>query len=152
MALLSVTEALARATESLRPLDAERVPLDGCRGRVLAEDLAACLTQTPFDASAMDGYAVRGKDVAALPATLKLMGESLAGRGYEGEVGPGEAVRIFTGAPVPKGADTIVIQENTETAPGVVIVKEAAPQRHIRPRSQDFTEGEVLLRGGVRLG
>ncbi|HEY7669337.1 MAG TPA: gephyrin-like molybdotransferase Glp [Hyphomicrobium sp.] len=152
MALLRVTEALARVTEGLAPLPAERVPLETCRERVLAEDVAANLTQPPFDASAMDGYAVRAEDVAALPATLRLIGESLAGSGYHGEVGPGEAVRIFTGAPVPKGADTIVIQENTDTAPGVVIVKEAAPQRHIRPRGQDFTAGEVLLRAGVRLG
>ena len=68
MALLSVTEALARVTEGLVPLDAERVPLGECRGRVLADDLAACLTQPPFDASAMDGYAVRAEDVAVLPA------------------------------------------------------------------------------------
>ena len=152
MALLSVTEALARVTEGLAPLDAERVPLDACRGRVLAEDLAAGLTQPPFDASAMDGYAVRATDVATLPATLRLIGESLAGSGYDGEVGRGETVRIFTGAPVPKGADTIVIQENTDTAPGVVIVKEAPPQRHIRPRGQDFAAGDVLLRAGLRLG
>ena len=152
MALLSVTEALARVTEGLAPLDAERVPLDGCRGRVLAEDLAACLTQPPFDASAMDGYAVRATDVATLPATLRLIGESLAGSGYDGEVSAGETVRIFTGAPVPRGADTIVIQENTDVAPGVVIVKEAAPQRHIRPRGQDFATGDVLLRAGLRLG
>src|SRR6476660_7565684 len=142
MALLSVTEALARVTEGLAPLDAERVPLGECRGRVLAEDLAASLTQPSFDASAMDGYAVRAEDVAALPATLRLIGAALAGRGFAGEVGQGEAVRIFTGAPVPKGADTIVIQENTEGAPGVVTVKEAAPGRYIRPRGQDFTEGE----------
>ena len=152
MALLSVTEALARVTEGLVPLDAERVPLGECRGRVLADDLAACLTQPPFDASAMDGYAVRAEDVAVLPATLRLIGESSAGSGYDGEVAPGEAVRIFTGAPVPKGADTVVIQEDTDAAPGVVIVKEAAPHRHIRPRGQDFTVGEVLLRAGTRLG
>src|SRR6476619_20504 len=152
MALLSVTEALARVTEGLVPLDAERVPLGECRGRVLADDLAACLTQPPFDAAAMDGYAVRAEDVAVLPATLRLIGESSAGSGYDGEVAPGEAVRIFTGAPVPKGADTVVIQEDTDAAPGVVIVKEAAPHRHIRPRGQDLTAGEVLLRAGVRLG
>jgi molybdopterin molybdotransferase len=152
MALLSVAEALARVTEGLAPLPAEHVPLEQARGRVLAEDVAANLTQPPFDASAMDGYAVRAEDVAALPATLRLIGEALAGSGYEGEVKQGEAVRIFTGAPVPKGTDTIVIQENTDAAPGVVIVKEAAPQRHIRPRGQDFTAGEVLLRAGVRLG
>jgi molybdopterin molybdotransferase len=119
---------------------------------VLAEDLTSGLTQPPFDASAMDGYAVRAEDVAVLPATLRLIGEALAGRGFVGEVGQGEAVRIFTGAPVPKGADTIVIQENTEIAPSIVTVKEASPGRHIRPRGQDFTEGEVLLRAGMRLG
>ena len=100
----------------------------------------------------MDGYAVRAEDVAVLPATLRLIGEALAGRGFAGEVGQGEAVRIFTGAPVPKGADTIVIQENTEIAPSIVTVKEASPGRYIRPRGQDFTEGEVLLRAGMRLG
>ena len=73
---------------------------------MLAEDLAARLTQPPFDASAMDGYAVRAADVASLPATLKLIGASLAGAGFAGRVGRGEAVRIFTGAPVPRGADT----------------------------------------------
>jgi molybdopterin molybdotransferase len=152
MALLPVAEAVARVTQGLHPLEAERIPLEQARGRVLAVDLAAGLTQPPFDASAMDGYAVRADDIATLPATLRLIGESLAGSGFVGEVGSGEAVRIFTGAPVPKGADTIVIQENTEVAPGVVTVKEAAPQRHIRPRGQDFAEGEVLLRTGVRLG
>ena len=152
MALLSVAEALTRVTQGLEPLEPERVALEQARSRVLAEDIAAHLTQPPFDASAMDGYAVRAADVATLPATLRLIGDALAGRGFDGEVGQGEAVRIFTGAPVPKGADTVVIQENTEAAPGVVTVKDAAPGRHIRPRGQDFTKGEVLLRAGTRLG
>jgi molybdopterin molybdotransferase len=151
MALLSVAEALARVTQGLEPLESERVKLEQARGRVLAEDIAAHLTQPPFDASAMDGYAVRAADVATLPATLRLVGEALAGRGFDGEVKQGEAVRIFTGAPVPKGADTVAIQENTEVAPGVVTVNDAAPRRHIRPRGQDFTKGEVLLRAGTRL-
>jgi molybdopterin molybdotransferase len=152
MALLSVAEALARVTQGLEPLVSERVKLEQARGRVLAEDIAAHLTQPPFDASAMDGYAVRAADVATLPATLRLVGEALAGRGFDGEVKQGEAVRIFTGAPVPKGADTVAIQENTEVAPSVVTVNDAAPRRHIRPRGQDFTKGEVLLRAGTRLG
>jgi molybdopterin molybdotransferase len=152
MAVLSVAEALARVTQGLQPLDSERVRLEQARGRVLADDIAAGLDQPPFDASAMDGYAVRAEDVAALPATLRLIGEALAGRGFPGAVGKGEAVRIFTGAPMPKGADTIVIQENTEVAPGVVTVKEAAPHRHIRQRGQDFAAGEVLLCIGLRLG
>ena len=151
MALLSVTDALARVTGGLEPLGAERVPLEKARGRVLAEGLAACLTQPPFDASAMDGFAMRAEDVAAPPATLRLVGESAAGSGFDGEVRQGEAVRIFTGAPVPKGADTIVVQEDADFAHGVVTVKEAAG-RHIRPRGQDFSQGEVLLRKGTKLG
>ncbi len=152
MALLSVAEALERVTRDLTPLETERVTLDRGRGRVLAEDLAARLTQPPFDASAMDGYAVRAADMAALPATLKLVGQAAAGAGYRGSVGRGEAVRIFTGAPVPDGADTIVIQENADEVRGQVTVKELSPVPHIRPRGQDFSEGEVLLAAGTRLG
>lgn len=152
MALLSVAEALARVTQGLAPLEAERVALGQARGRVLAEDLAALLTQPPFDASAMDGYAVRAEDVGALPATLRLIGQSAAGAGFGGSLRRGEAVRIFTGAPVPRGADTIVIQENADEASNVVTVKGAADGRYIRPRGQDFKEGEVLLAAGTRLG
>ena len=83
---------------------------------------------------------------ATLPATLRLIGEALAGRGFDGEVEQGEAVRIFTGAPVPEGADTMVIQENTERDGGVVTVKEAAPAGHIRPRGLDFSKGECCSR------
>jgi molybdopterin molybdotransferase len=152
MALLSVAEALARVTQGLEPLKSETVPLDQAAGRVLAGDLAARLTQPPFDASAMDGYAVRGADVAELPARLRLAGEAAAGHAFGGEVGAGEAVRIFTGAPVPKGADTIVLQEDAAEADGVVTVREAEAGRHIRPRGQDFKHGEVLLSTGRKLG
>ncbi|MEX1059755.1 MAG: gephyrin-like molybdotransferase Glp [Methyloceanibacter sp.] len=152
MALLSVAEALARVTKGLAPLETERVAIGQATGRVLAEDLPARLTQPPFDASAMDGYAVRAEDVAALPATLRLIGQSAAGAGFRGSVARGEAVRIFTGAPVPYGADTVVIQEDAEQASGMVTIKEVTPTRHIRPRGQDFTEGEVLLAAGTRLG
>ena len=152
MALLTVAEALARVTDGLVPLDAEALPLDQAAGRVLACEMAARLTQPPFDASAMDGYAVRAADVASLPARLRLIGESAAGHRFGRVVEPGAAVRIFTGAPVPEGADTIVIQEDAEESDGVVLVREAAPGRHIRPRGQDFTEGQVLLRAGRRLG
>jgi molybdopterin molybdotransferase len=152
MALLSVAEALARVTQGLEPLGAESVALDSANGRVLAEDLAALLTQPPFDASAMDGYAARAEDVAVLPATLRLIGISAAGAGFHGKVGQGETVRIFTGAPVPEGADTIVIQEYAEKTNGVVIAKAAEPGRYVRPRGQDFKQGEVLLAAGTRLG
>jgi molybdopterin molybdotransferase len=152
MALLSVAEALARVTQGLEPLGAESVALDSANGRVLAEDLAALLTQPPFDASAMDGYAARAEDVAVLPATLRLIGISAAGAGFDGKVGQGETVRIFTGAPVPEGADTIVIQEYAEETNGVVIAKAAVPGRYVRPRGQDFKQGEVLLAAGTWLG
>jgi molybdopterin molybdotransferase len=152
MALLSVAEALERVTAGLAPLETECVALDRGRGRVLAEGLAARLTQPPFDASAMDGYAVRAQDVVTLPVKLELIGQAAAGAGFEGRVGRGEAVRIFTGAPVPDGADAIVIQEHADEASGVVVVKEAAESRYVRPRGQDFAEGEVLLMAGTRLG
>jgi molybdopterin molybdotransferase len=152
MALLSVAEALARVTKGLAPLEVERVAIDQARDRVLAEDLAARLTQPPFDASAMDGYAVRAEDVAVLPATLSLTGASLAGAGFRGNVARGEAVRIFTGAPVPEGADTIVIQESAEEISGQVTVKAPSPTSYIRPRGQDFKEGDVLLSAGTKLG
>jgi molybdopterin molybdotransferase len=152
MALLSVAEALTRVTQGLEPLEAESIPLADAAGRVLAEDLAARLTQPPFDASAMDGYAVRAGDVASLAAKLRLIGESAAGHGFGGKIGSGEAVRIFTGAPVPKGADTIVIQEDAQEADGVVVVREAAAGKHIRRRGQDFKQGDVLLLAGRRFG
>jgi molybdopterin molybdotransferase len=143
---------LARVTDGLVPVEAERVPLDQALRRVLAEDVSAKITQPPFDASAMDGYAVRAADVAALPVKLSLIGTSAAGAGFVGQVRDGQAVRIFTGAPVPAGADTIVIQENAEESSGEVTIGEAAAGRHIRPRGQDFKQGEVLLRAGTRLG
>jgi molybdopterin molybdotransferase len=153
MALLSVAEALARVTSGLAPLETEHVALDQAAGRVLAENLAAKLTQPPFDASAMDGYAVRAADLATLPAKLRLIGASVAGAGFKGRVGPGEAVRIFTGAPVPEGADAIVIQEEVAEAAGVATIKAASARgQHIRPRGQDFKKGEVLLTAGTRLG
>ena len=152
MPLISVDQALARVLDGLAPLEGELVAIGEAQGRVLAEDLAAKLTQPPFDASAMDGYAVRAADVRTLPATLEVIGESAAGAGFPGTLGPGQAVRIFTGAPVPHGADTIVIQENTEARDREISVKDAAPDRHIRPRGQDFTEGEILIKSGTRLG
>ncbi|MDJ1156861.1 molybdopterin molybdotransferase MoeA [Chelatococcus sp. SYSU_G07232] len=152
MSLLPVVEALQRVLASVAtPVEAEAVPLATCRGRTLAADLAALRTQPPFPASAMDGYAVRAADVAALPATLRVIGTSAAGHGHRGTVGAGEAVRIFTGAPVPDGADTVVIQENTEPGEGTVLVREVSATRHIRTAGLDFRQGDVLIRAGRRL-
>jgi molybdopterin molybdotransferase len=135
------------------PTGIESAPLRCAAGRTLARDLAARRTQPPRAVSAMDGYAVRAADVATPPATLDLVGESAAGRGFDGVVGPGQAVRIFTGAPLPEGADTVLIQENAVAEPGRVRALQSAPKgRNIRRAGQDFSVGEVLLSAGIRLG
>ena len=151
--MLSVAEALARITAAFAPLPGETVGLAEALGRVLAEDVAARVTQPPTDVSAMDGYAVRAADVAQVtegaPARLEVVGRAPAGGAYEGVVGAGQAVRIFTGAPLPEGADAIVIQENTETEGDTVIVKEGAPEGHyVRPAGLDFRAGQVGLEAG----
>src|SRR5881392_1703443 len=122
MPLLPVDEAKARILKGVKPLAAEAVSLDEALGRVLATNIKASRDQPPFDSSAMDGYAVRFEDVASAPAQLKTVGMSAAGHAFAGRVKTGEAVRIFTGAPVPKGADTVVIQENTAAEAGHVSV------------------------------
>jgi molybdopterin molybdotransferase len=153
--LTPVADAIAAILGSATPpREIETVPLRRAAGRTLARDLAALRTQPPCDVSAMDGYALRAADLATVPATLDVLGESAAGRAFPGRVGPGQAARIFTGAPVPPGADTIVIQENTETpaAASVRVLQGEAEGRHIRRAGQDFREGEVLLQAGLRLG
>lgn len=107
--LLPVDEALRRILASAEKLEAELVPLAAAGGRVLATDVHAKRQQPPFAASAMDGYAVQAADVATVPVTLKLIGQSAAGHAFSGTIKAGEAVRIFTGAPVPEGADSVVI-------------------------------------------
>ena len=151
--MISVAEARSRISDAFAPLATELVGLSDAVGRALAEDLAARRTQPPSAVSAMDGYAVRAADVAKVPATLEVIGEAPAGGAFAGTLGPGQAVRIFTGGPVPAGADAIVIQEDTDLGDPDVTVKEAAPAgQHIRAAGIDFSEGEVLLTAGRRLG
>jgi len=150
--MLSVAEARARILATARLLPGEMIPVAQGLGRVLAEDLTARVTQPPVAVSAMDGYAVRGADVARAPVTLKVVGKAPAGAPYRGRVGPGECVRIFTGAPLPDGSDTIVIQEDTRAGEGSVEVLEAAPTgRYVRPAGLDFAAGRVGLPAGRRL-
>ena len=153
MALLPVDEALARLLEDVAPTETELLPLHEAAGRVLAGDIVALRTQPPFDASAMDGYAVRAADVQVVGARLRVIGEAPAGRLFPGTVGPHEAVRIFTGAPMPDGADTVLIQENTRRIdPQTVEVTEpVAAMKNVRLRGLDFREGDVLLPSGRRL-
>ncbi len=150
--MISVEEALSRLLEPLEKLPPEQVSIAEGIGRVLAEDVAARRTQPPFAVSAMDGYAVRAEDVAAVPAELRIVAEVPAGAGFGGDVGAGEAARIFTGAPLPAGTDTIVIQEDTERDGDRVRILEGAPRgRYVRREGLDFGEGEVLLGAGRRL-
>ncbi len=136
----------------IETLPREQIALAEGLGRVLSEDVAARRTQPPFAVSAMDGYAVRADDLGRIPAELRIVAEVPAGAGFGGHVGPGEAARIFTGAPIPAGTDTVVIQEDTKREGDRVRVLEAARRgRHVRREGLDFTEGEVLLTVGRRL-
>jgi molybdopterin molybdotransferase len=150
VALMPVDEALERLLSGAERLSAEQVPIDAAAWRVLAADIAALRTQPPFDASAMDGYAVRSADVAVTPVSLRIIGEAPAGRGFAGTVSSGQAVRIFTGAPVPEGADAVLIQENARAlGDGMVeAVEPVAVNRNIRRQGLDFAEGEPLLTTG----
>lgn len=151
--LIPVDEALARVLQDTAPLPGEEVGLTEAAGRVLAADIVAARAQPPFPASAMDGYAVRAADVASVPARLSLLGRSSAGRRFGGSVGPGQAVRIFTGAPVPDGADSILIQENArDLGDGTIEALETVGEgRHIRRAGLDFAAGQTVLAAGRRL-
>ncbi|TGR73377.1 molybdopterin molybdenumtransferase MoeA, partial [Mesorhizobium sp. M2D.F.Ca.ET.223.01.1.1] len=129
-------EALERLLDGAAPLPGESIPLAEATDRVLAEPVVALRTQPPFNASAMDGYAARSADVASAPAQLEVIGTAPAGRGFAGTVGEGQAVRIFTGAPLPEGADTIVIQENVRDLGNrkVEVTEPTGPGRNIRRR------------------
>ncbi len=150
--LIPVADALARVIGAIPLLPAEQVPVAEALGRVVAETVVSRRTQPPANVSAMDGYAVRVADVKEVPTTLTRIGESAAGSAYGGSVGAGGAVRIFTGAPVPAGADCIIIQEDTEADGDRVIVKEAGrPGRHIRLAGLDFRDGDVGIEAGTLL-
>ncbi len=146
--LLSVAQARATMLSFMRPLGDELVPLQAALGRVLAQSIVAGRDQPPFVVSAMDGYALRSADT---PGTLKLGGESAAGRGFEGRCEPGMAIRISTGAAMPDGADTVVMQEDVKRDGGTVVVPASEAEKNIRPRGGDFSAGTLLLPAGRRL-
>lgn len=151
--MISVEEARARILGAFAPLPPETVAVTAALGRVLAADLIARVTQPPKDVSAMDGYALRSADVERLPATLEVVAEIPAGQSYAAPLQAGQAARIFTGAPLPAGADCIVIQEDTEAANGKVTVKAAPPPgKWIRKAGLDFSAGETGLTAGRLLG
>ncbi|MEO0823102.1 MAG: gephyrin-like molybdotransferase Glp [Pseudomonadota bacterium] len=142
--MLSVAEARARVLSLVRPMAGEPVALTEAAGRVLAAPARAARAQPPFAASAMDGYAVRAAEAAA-GARLRLAGEAAAGHASADALPPGAAMRIFTGAPVPAGADSILIQEDARAAEGAVeVVTPPDPGAYIRPAGGDFPAGHAL--------
>lgn len=148
-AMLSVKDAHARVIAAFDPLPSETVPIADATGRVLAVAPAARLTQPSADLSAMDGYAVRTEDVPATPVTLTQVGEAPAGGSYDHALKAGEAVRIFTGGPLPMGADSVVIQEDTKAAGKKITILEAPRRgRHIRKAGLDFAEGDIPVKAG----
>src|SRR5438093_3543330 len=150
--LMSADDALARILAGVPALPSVDVPLLDSLGLVLAEDIAADRDVPPFRNSAMDGYAVRGDDVASAPARLRVVGEIAAGSFPDRSVGPGEAMRIMTGAPMPDGADTVVRVEDTDNASDIVTITEATPTGlSTRQAGEDLRKGETILTEGIVL-
>ncbi len=149
--MLSIEEAQQRILERVTPLRAERVPVVEAAGRVLAEDIVARLPLPPFDNSAMDGYAVRAADLGSGPgARLHVVGESRAGAGELPAVGSGQAVRIFTGARMPPGADTVVMQEVvTRDSAEIVIERPPRPKANVRYAGEDVAVDATALQQGT---
>jgi molybdopterin molybdotransferase len=148
MRLLSVGDARARMLSGAGRLGVEAVSLSAAARRFLAEPVDATRDQPPFAASAMDGWAIRTADGVG---RRRIIGESAAGRGFPGPVGAGEAVRIFTGAAIPSGADAVVIQEEVVREGPEVVIPHLTEARHIRSAGLDFRAGDRLLTAGVRL-
>jgi molybdopterin molybdotransferase len=142
--VISVAEAVAKVTNLCAPLGSEFVPLRQAAGRVLAQDVAALRDQPPFAASAMDGYAVIDAEVTP-GAQFRVIGESAAGSGFDGRVNPGETVRIFTGAPLPRGADRVIIQEDIGRSGDVITLNASYDlSAYIRPAGDDFKAGTSM--------
>ncbi len=153
--MITVEAARERILSALAPVGTEVVPVADAGSRVLAADVVARRTQPPRAVSAMDGYAVRAADLTALPATLAVTGSVAAGAVLDDPLAPGAAVRIFTGAPLPPGADAIVIQEDAEPIPAdasaparIRVAAAVAAGRHVRPGGLDFRAGDRLVAAG----
>jgi molybdopterin molybdotransferase len=149
--MISVTEAQTRLFALAPPVDAETVPLRDAAGRWAARDILAVRTQPASDLSAMDGYAVRFAD---LPGPFTLVGESAAGRPFAGTVGAMETARIFTGAAMPAGADTVMVQEEARQDGDLILLTGEGPGakgKSVRRKGLDFSTGDLLIPQGARL-
>ncbi|KPN63159.1 molybdopterin molybdotransferase [Aliiroseovarius crassostreae] len=142
--MIPVTEALANLFSLVNPLNREEVPLAEAAGRVLASPVTATRQQPPFAASAMDGYAVNGVE-ADPEAMFRVIGESAAGHGFDGKLGAGQCVRIFTGAPMPEGANRVIIQEDvTRKGDLITLGRKLDKGPHVRPEGADFAVGDQV--------
>ena len=152
MSLMPVEEAQKQLLDKIAIVGKQEVPLADADGRILAEDLTANRNQPPFRASAMDGYGVKAANIKEIPTRLQVVGEIPAGTMFPDRLHNWEAVRIFTGAPVPEGADAILIQENAERDGAFVTALEPVREgQFIRPIGMDFKEGDVLIKAGTRM-
>jgi len=158
--MLELEEALARILASLPPAASQSVSLSGAEGRVLAETISSPIDLPPFDNSAMDGFAVSAGDLAGAaresPVCLRLAGRVAAGENFTGRLNPGTCVRLFTGSPLPAGADAVVMQEDTQIEPSdprmVSILEPVKPWENVRFHGEDIKRGDILARQGEVLG
>jgi molybdopterin molybdotransferase len=151
--LFDDARAILQRVAMANRLPVEQLPLARCHGRVLAQDIAAPIALQPFDNSAMDGYACRHADLHEADAvTLALVGEQFAGRALDLQVGEGECVRITTGAPMPRGADTVVIREESSVDGNAVVLRSAVRDgANVRKAGEDARPGDPVLRAGTPL-
>lgn len=155
--MLSVAEAVAQVIGDVSALEAEHVPLLDAPGRVLAADATASYTLPACNNSAMDGYAIRGAELdgasQATPRLFRVVETVAAGQFPTRAIGAGEATRIMTGAPLPMGADSVIRVEDTDGAEGEVrAFNDRDAGKNVRPRGEDFREGDVVLTAGEPLG
>jgi molybdenum cofactor synthesis domain-containing protein len=150
--MIPVEEAQQIVVDNVRLLPLETIPLLAATGRVLRQEVRADMDMPPFDRARMDGYALRAADTTNTPAHLRVVGEVAAGSWFEGVISSGQAVRIMTGAPVPRGADAVQKVEVTESKGESVIIKEAVkPGQFITPRGSEAARGQALIESGQRL-
>ena len=150
--MISFDEATTVVIDAAQPLGHERLPIGEAHRRVLAEPIIARVDSPPCDVSAMDGYAVRDRDLLLLPARLRVSGESFAGSGSDANIELGCCTRIFTGAPIPKNADRVVIQEVVRRDGDVAVIDDdPGAATHIRRRGSDFVKDTLLVETGTRL-
>src|SRR5215510_3410630 len=151
--MITVDKALAIVLDNVDVLDSEAIAIDAANGRILAEEIRADIDLPPFDRARMDGYALRAHDAGVVPAKLRVIGEIAAGAQFDREVGSGEAVKIFTGAPLPNGTDSVqkveVTRANDQT---VEILESVKLGQFVTPRASEVVAGQMVAPLGLEIG